>query len=140
MTFADKLKQARKKSGLSQAELARKIGVSRAAVSRYESGERKEVAAPIVIAICDVLGVPPSEMFPDRISAMLAIKHSGREDMSYDPDEDAFWEDYEYRCNKSALLRAFDSLNELGQAEAVKRIQELGMVAMYKGGVINGQR
>ena len=140
MTFGEKLKQSRESKGISQAELARKIGVSRAAVTRYESGERKEIAAPIVIAICDVLGVPPAEMFPDQTSAMLALKYSGREDMSYDPDEDAFQRDYEYRCNKAALLREFDSLNELGQAEAVKRIRELGMVAMYKGGMSDGQR
>lgn len=34
------LREAREKSGITQAELARRLGLKRAAVSRYESGDR----------------------------------------------------------------------------------------------------
>lgn len=37
MTFGEKLKDARKKSGLSQEELAERIGVSRAAIAKWET-------------------------------------------------------------------------------------------------------
>jgi len=40
-TFADRLKQLRKKKGLSQAQLAEAIGVHFTQVSRYERGETK---------------------------------------------------------------------------------------------------
>ena len=39
MIFADKLIQLRKKNGLSQEELADKVGVSRQAVSKWESAQ-----------------------------------------------------------------------------------------------------
>ena len=38
MTFGEKLKEARKNAGLSQEELSERIGVSRAAVAKWESG------------------------------------------------------------------------------------------------------
>lgn len=39
MTLADKLKEARKNAGLTQAELAEKICVSRQAITKWESGK-----------------------------------------------------------------------------------------------------
>ena len=38
MDFGDKLKQIRKKEGLSQEQLAEKIGVSRQAITKWETG------------------------------------------------------------------------------------------------------
>lgn len=40
VTASNLLKAARKKSGMSQAELAKKFGVSASAVCRWEKGER----------------------------------------------------------------------------------------------------
>lgn len=40
-TFAIKLKQYRENAGITQAELARKLGVSRASISLYENGQRE---------------------------------------------------------------------------------------------------
>lgn len=37
MTFGDKLKQIRKQAGMSQEQLAEKIGVSRQAVTKWEA-------------------------------------------------------------------------------------------------------
>lgn len=39
MTFAEKLKRARKEAGLSQEQFAEKISVSRSAVARWEAGK-----------------------------------------------------------------------------------------------------
>lgn len=39
MTFGEKLREARKNTGLSQEELAERIGVSRAAVAKWETGK-----------------------------------------------------------------------------------------------------
>jgi repressor LexA len=39
MTIGDKLKQKRKENGLSMKEVAEKIGVAEATVSRWESGD-----------------------------------------------------------------------------------------------------
>ena len=39
-TFADRFKQLREESGLTQEELARRLGVSKGTVGNYESGAR----------------------------------------------------------------------------------------------------
>lgn len=38
MTFAEKLKSIRKQTGMSQEQLAEKLGVSRQAVTKWETG------------------------------------------------------------------------------------------------------
>lgn len=57
MSFAETLTQARNNLGITQAELARRIGVSRASISRYESGERTNISFPVIYAICKALGI-----------------------------------------------------------------------------------
>lgn len=39
MNIADRIQQLRKKKGISQEELADRIGISRQAVSKWESGD-----------------------------------------------------------------------------------------------------
>lgn len=62
MSFAEMLTKARKSMGITQAELARRIGVSRAAISRYESGERTNITLPVISAICKTLGLEVSDL------------------------------------------------------------------------------
>jgi len=56
MTMGEKILNMRKARGWSQEELAEKIGVTRQAVSRWESGSAKPDADKI-IAVCDLFGV-----------------------------------------------------------------------------------
>ena len=126
MTFADKLKQARENKGISQAELARQVGISRAAVSRYESGERTQISAPILMSMAKCLGVNP-------------LYFEGIED---DPAEKPL-EDmpaYQFALENSdairlaMLLSTFSVLNNTGRMEAVKAMKNLIYVPEYTGG------
>ena len=56
MQFHDRLYEARKRSGMTQSDLAEKLGVSRQAVSRWEMGTAKPEFENL-IAISDLLGV-----------------------------------------------------------------------------------
>jgi len=56
MTMGEKILNMRKARGWNQEELADRVGVSRQAVSRWESGTAKPDADKI-IAICDLFGV-----------------------------------------------------------------------------------
>lgn len=55
-SFADMLGYLRKRSGLSQKDLAEKIGVSRSAIGMYETGER-EPDFETLEAIADIFNV-----------------------------------------------------------------------------------
>lgn len=56
MTLTDQLRHAALASGLPQAELARRLGCSRAMVSRFVRGER-ELSMPAADALAALLGL-----------------------------------------------------------------------------------
>ncbi len=57
--LGDRLKSARKKIGMSQVELAKKTGLSKSTICNYENGKREKVSTPVIMALCDALGVSP---------------------------------------------------------------------------------
>ena len=66
MTFGEKLLELRKKNNFSQEELAEKIGVSRQAVSRWESGETMP-DSPNLLQISNLFGVSADFLLRDEI-------------------------------------------------------------------------
>ena len=67
MTMGEKILNMRKARGWNQEELAERIGVTRQAVSRWESGAAKPDADKI-IAICDLFGVSADYLLRDQYS------------------------------------------------------------------------
>lgn len=67
MTFAEKLKELRKQSGISQEKLAEKLGVSRQAVTKWE----RDSGVPDIeniIAISKLFDVSMDELFSNERS------------------------------------------------------------------------
>ncbi len=63
MILKNKLKEARKKAGLMQVEVAKKAKISERAYQYYESGERlPDVLTALIIA--DILNSTVEELFP----------------------------------------------------------------------------
>lgn len=60
--FGENLRLLREKKGISQAELARRIGVSRSVISNYEAGKRSQISTPYIVAIAAALDVPWQEL------------------------------------------------------------------------------
>lgn len=52
-----RVKEARLAAGLSQEELARRAGISRAAIAQYESARPRMPAGDILVRLSEVLGV-----------------------------------------------------------------------------------
>lgn len=71
MTVGEKILNLRKARGWSQEELAERVGVTRQAVSRWESGSAKPDADKI-IAICDLFGVTADYLLRDMNNGMTA--------------------------------------------------------------------
>lgn len=72
MTFASILKQLRDERDLTQAELARIVGVSRSAIANYEAGER-EPDFEVEEALADFFNVPIDYLRGRQSSAAFSI-------------------------------------------------------------------
>lgn len=107
-TIGSRIKKERKRAGMTQAELAKKIGICRATLAKYETG------------CID----PPSSML-EKIA--FAIKCST---VSFLPGCPRFAEDNKTEAF-SELTAAYQQLNSIGQAEAIKRIKELAQLPQY---------
>ena len=77
MTFGEKLLKARKDRGLSQEELAARLGVSRQAVSKWETEESRPDLDKLA-ALCTELGLSMDFLCLDRQAAEQALVPEGR--------------------------------------------------------------
>ena len=71
MGLAANLRQQRKKAGLTQIELADKLGVSIATLRRWESGETAPTGTRIV-EIANLLKISPDELIKDETNPATA--------------------------------------------------------------------
>lgn len=70
MSFASRLRQAREQAGFTQQDLAKKLGVTKNAISNYENG----VSSPkweILVEIFDILHVDPNFLYQDDFRPSL---------------------------------------------------------------------
>ena len=138
MRFGERLKKLRQEKSVTQAELAKRIGVSPAAISRYESGERTRLSQPTIFAIANALHITWQELVYDTeiegVTSFMMENGLQRTYVAGDSflngapvtemmsDEDC----------RNELLHAFDKLNSAGKTEAVKRLLELGELSKYR--------
>lgn len=76
--FAELVKNARIKKGISQRELAKMVGVSNAIISRIESGMIKQTNYLILTKLSSILSISPSELFESanyEYDDILALQH-----------------------------------------------------------------
>lgn len=76
MTMAEKILALRKKAGLSQEELADKLGVSRQAVSRWEMGSAFP-DAPNILGLSRLFGVSTDYLLYDECETAQASRPAG---------------------------------------------------------------
>ncbi|MFQ9051871.1 MAG: helix-turn-helix domain-containing protein [Oscillospiraceae bacterium] len=73
MSFGEQLRKRREELGISRAELAGRLGISRSAVGNYETG----VSAPkeeVLLRLFDALGVDPNYLYRDAYRAGGGIR------------------------------------------------------------------
>lgn len=72
MSFGKRLRERRIELGLSQSDLARKLGVTSAAISNYESGQNA-VREEILLRLFRVLDVDPNYLYQDNVPARTFV-------------------------------------------------------------------
>ncbi len=147
MSISNAVKAARKKAGLTQAELGEKLGVSGSMVGQYETGRRspkmetlQRIADALDIHILDLTGV--GEQFDKyRITVdNLPVQENVRKvfDSLSIEDKNEFWKilrpimDVSPSPSKARLDTAYSKLNAEGQQKAVERVEELTEIPKYQ--------
>ena len=77
MAFAENLKEKRAQSGLTQAELAMKAGVTARTIQNYELGTRKPGNMVIVQRIADALGTTTEQLLISGETLVVAAHERG---------------------------------------------------------------
>lgn len=104
-TIADRIREARKIRRLSQAELARRVGLTRGAVWAWESGETKGLTPDNLVRAADALDVE---------IRWLATGSGPRERQALSPDE-AGWVDLYRKLEPTKRQAAREILDPSGE-------------------------
>ena len=88
MSFCTRLKEARKAVGMTQSELAERLGIAKSTLSGYESGNSEPNVAMSAMLI-DALGIDANYLYQDynRTDVLLSPQESGMIPMYRDLDE-----------------------------------------------------
>lgn len=134
----ENIKANRIKSGMTQKQLAEKIGVAEITIRQYESGKRIpksniliRLADTFKISIYDLLGEKaPADYNKGQVTISI-----GKEKMLVDPIE--LQKTVNRVVNKvhptklSSLLDSFDILNDKGQNKAIEQVEMLTKIEEY---------
>ena len=129
------MRSIRKKNKISQLEIAEKLGINRATVSKYETGiiepsfsQLRKIADILNVDFFELLGKTSSEVYQQGVDDAIA-----NEDYLNELIEEARKQDgYTDSEIERRLIKAFSQLNQIGQQTAVQRIEELLQIGMYR--------
>lgn len=131
------IRDARKQAGMTQVELAEKIGVNRATLSKYENGQI-EPSISQLDNIAEALDIPLFELLPKEYRPVLDVGwFSGYEDRS-----DEFREETNFGCDELdrrktdteyfRLLLAYEKLNHDGRQRVTEYAEALASTGNYE--------
>ena len=146
MTIGERIKEARLNAGITQRELAEKLGVSFVNISQWENGTRKpkyetrqKIADALGVTVDYLLGrtnqpnvrLATQEDIERYFGRTSYITEDGVAVLAAKPDMSAH--DLK-KCNEnySKLCAAFDRLNETGQKKAVENVEDLAKIPEYQ--------
>lgn len=124
------IKEFRTLAGLTQKELADKCGLATVTIRQYENGSRepkietlKKIADILSTSIVNITGLK-----------LINLNIGSEKDKTFFEDQDKLadcFEEYIDLTDMAKLLNCYDSLNSLGQKEALKRVDELTLIEKY---------
>ena len=135
MNIGERIRDYRKKAGLSQKELGKKLDVSQQHIAQYENGKRmpkldtlKKIANALEIDINDLLENDIFPFDPDLRETYVNFDNNARHHLLIHHYNEMG------RIGRDALLEILSYLkilNDMGQKEASKRIKELTEIPRY---------
>lgn len=92
MTIGERIKQIRKEKGISVDYIAKRLGVSKTTIYRYEDSTIEKIPIKIFDQLCDILGVSAAQLMgnapacpsvPDAVPAFPAEFSNARDAMEF---------------------------------------------------------
>ena len=130
-----RIRSARKAKHLTQEQLAQKIGIKRATLSKYETGAIEPsishvsaMAGWLGVDFYTLLGKSRSSIYDTGFSEGMGIE----EYLNNQIEELRQQSGYSWSELEGELIDYFSELNEEGQLEAVKRVGELALIPKYQ--------
>lgn len=105
--IGDRIKYARDLRNATLDDIAKKVGVTKSTVQRYENGKINTIKIPVVESIAVALNVNPSWIV-------------GKSDVMELPTQKV-----------PKIIEYYELLNDTGKREATKRVQELTELSQY---------
>lgn len=110
MTVGEKIKTYRIEKGLTQEELGRELGVGKAAVQKYESGQVQNLKSAHIKKLCTLFNTIPWDFIFD---------------------DDAMPDRFERKEHNDDLVSLFNNLNQNGQQKVKEYISDLYKIEEY---------
>ena len=138
-TIGDNIRSARKKAGLSQAELANLAGITKAAISRYESGLRTprpehlaSIATYLVVSIEELMGISLNTLTPQEIRQQMSLEDYLKT-LGYDlfvdyPEDSKTWLCVDNSNKKLYLVQPEDILQLINSIQDYAKFQLNGLI------------
>ena len=130
--LGDRLRAARLEASLSQKALASKAGIQYTTYSNYENGNRdpsveelQKIALALGLGVGDLIG------WPDELAEAVVLQSPTDYVTTNEKGNPEFYY-YSSDERQKKLNLAFESLNEIGQQEALKRVEELTEIPRYQ--------
>lgn len=134
----NRIQELRKEAGLTQVELAKKIGVNTVTLSRYENGERnpkidklEKMAEIFTASISYITGESDSRLAINNGDYADSWDKLAKKMNSFNNSQRPQNTDFDKEVMKEALLEYFDKLNESGRKEALKQVKNLSKISDY---------
>lgn len=131
MNYGDSIKNARKKAGLTQKELAEKAGLAEITIRQYETNKReprsenlKKIAAALEIPVDDLLG----GLF---FSKVQAIFDQWEKEGIYSPPDELNSDNF--RClDEEYIISLVKQLNNTGLGRIYEHLEDLLKISEYR--------
>lgn len=101
----ERIREKRKESGITLAQIAEKLGVAEATAQRYESGNIKSIPYEHMCAYGEILHCSPCYLMG--------------------------WTEEQTKESSPKIMQYYEKLNDIGKHEATKRVEELTEVPRY---------
>lgn len=105
--IGNRIKHARNLRKVTLDEIAKKVGVAKSTIQRYENGKIESIKLPVVESIANALNVNPAWLV-------------GKSDIMELPFQ-----------RIPQIMQYYNQLNDIGKHEAIKRVKELTYLPQY---------